>query len=70
MTTTDDRTVQYWTGLSEYDYEVAHSMHKAGHYLYVGFMCHQCAEKMLKAIFVKKQNETPPYITNLINSLK
>lgn len=65
MTTTDDKTVQYWTGLSEYDYEVAHSMHKAGHYIYVGFMFHQCVEKMLKAIFVKKQNETPPYIHKL-----
>lgn len=35
------------------------------HYLYVGFMCHQSAEKMLKAIYVKKHGAVPPFIHKL-----
>jgi HEPN domain-containing protein len=65
MADRDDSTIQYWAELSDYDYEVARSMHTAGHYLYVGFMCHQSVEKILKAIYVKKRNTTPPYIHKL-----
>ena len=39
-------------------------MFDKGHYLYVGFMCHQSVEKMLKACCVKN-NMTPPPIHKL-----
>jgi len=60
-----NETVQYWVDLSEYDLKVAESMFEMGHYLYVGFMCHQSAEKMLKAVYVHKHNAVPPFIHKL-----
>lgn len=60
-----DRTIQYWVDLSEYDLKVAESMLEKGHYLYVGFMCHQSVEKMLKAVYVKRHDTVPPFIHKL-----
>jgi HEPN domain-containing protein len=60
-----DKSVQYWIELSEYDLKVAESMLEKGHYIYVGFMCHQSVEKMLKAVYVKKHETAPPYIHKL-----
>nr|WP_231784279.1 HEPN domain-containing protein [Lentibacillus sp. JNUCC-1] len=34
-------------------------------YLYVGFMCHQVIEKMLKGSYVSQKEEVPPYTHNL-----
>lgn len=60
-----EKTVQYWIDISEYDLQVAKSLFDKGHYLYVGFMCHQAVEKMLKAIYVKNTSAMPPYIHKL-----
>ena len=56
---------QYWIDLAEYDFETAKAMLQTGRYLYVGFMCHQTIEKMLKAYYVKTRNEQPPKTHNL-----
>jgi len=56
---------QYWIDLAEYDIETAKVMLQSGRYLYVGFMCHQTIEKMLKAFYVKTKNEQPPRTHNL-----
>lgn len=59
--------VQYWIEIAEYDLETAKAMIETKRYLYVGFMCHQTIEKVLKAIFVARfPNETPPYTHKLI----
>ena len=55
----------YWVELSDYDLETAEAMLEKARYLYVGFMCHQTVEKMLKAFFVKARHATPPYTHNL-----
>lgn len=60
-----NKTVQYWISLSEYDLQVAESLLEKGHYLYVGFLCHQSVEKMLKAVYVYKHKAVPPYIHKL-----
>jgi HEPN domain-containing protein len=60
-----EKTVQYWIDISEYDLQVAKTILDKGHYLYVGFMCHQAVEKMLKAIYVKQTSTMPPYIHKL-----
>ncbi|MGC9352319.1 MAG: HEPN domain-containing protein [Mariniphaga sp.] len=39
--------------LSDYDFETAKAMLETGRYLYVGFMCHQTLEKLLKAYYTK-----------------
>jgi len=57
--------VKYWIDLSDYDLETAEAMLVSGRYLYVGFMCHQSIEKILKAYFSSKSSETPPYSHNL-----
>ena len=56
---------EYWVELAEYDLETARVMLDTGRYLYVGFMCHQVIEKMMKAYYVKSQGEMPPYTHNL-----
>ena len=58
--------INYWLELASYDLDSAQVMLKGGKYLYVGFMCHQTIEKALKAYFTYYNNDTPPYIHNLI----
>jgi HEPN domain-containing protein len=57
--------VKYWVELSDYDYETAEAMLTSGRYLYVGFMCHQTIEKIIKAYFCSRFSESPPYSHNL-----
>lgn len=57
--------ILYWIDISDYDMETSKTMLKGKRYLYVGFMCHQAVEKILKAYFTAKRDETPPYVHNL-----
>ena len=57
--------VTYWTELSDYDFETAKAMLETKRYLYVGFMCHQVIEKILKAYWSKVLNEPPLKIHSL-----
>lgn len=63
----DNDKVKYWIDLSDYDYDTADAMFRTGRWLYVGFMCHQCIEKIFKAYWSKKKSEPTPYSHNLIN---
>ncbi len=60
-----DEKVKYWLEMSDYDLVTAQSMLDSKRYLYVGFMCHQTVEKIFKALFLFRKNETPPLIHNL-----
>ena len=57
--------IQYWIDIAEYDLETAQVMLDGRRFLYVGFMCHQVIEKMLKAYYVFINNDNPPCIHNL-----
>ena len=57
--------VTYWTELSDYDFETAKAMLETKRYLYVGFMCHQVIEKILKAYWSKVLDEQPLKIHSL-----
>ena len=57
--------IEYWTDLAKYDLETAKAMLGSKRYLYVGFMCHQTIEKILKAYYVKTKTDNPPYTHNL-----
>jgi HEPN domain-containing protein len=59
-----DKT-KYWIELSDYDYETAVAMQKTKRYLYVGFMAHQCIEKIIKAFYTKHHTASPPYSHSL-----
>jgi HEPN domain-containing protein len=43
-----DNKVPYWVEISDYDLDTAEAMLASKRYLYVGFMCHQTIEKILK----------------------
>lgn len=60
-----EQEVKYWIEIAEYDLDTAKAMLETKRYLYVGFMCHQSLEKLLKAIFVRKKKKRPPYIHSL-----
>ena len=61
-----DKTA-YWIEMSEYDFATAKWMYRVRRYLYVGFMCHQSIEKMLKAKFVAfLPPEQLPYTHKLV----
>ena len=57
---------EHWAEQGRYDVETAHAMLKAGRYRYVFFCCQQGVEKMLKAVFTARKNETPPRVHNLM----
>src|SRR6056297_2532511 len=59
------KNIQYWIEMSDYDLETAAAMLEKGRYLYVGFMAHQCIEKMLKAYYISETGEEPPFIHDL-----
>ena len=63
--TTEER-VNYWRELSDYDLDTAEAMYATKRWLYVGFMCHQVLEKMLKAYWCATQQDNPPYIHSLL----
>ncbi len=65
MAMTINEKVKYWTDIADYDLETANAMLTSKRYLYVGFMCHQAVEKILKAYFTKTKEDTPPFIHNL-----
>ena len=54
----DDKT-KYWVEMSDYDFETAKAMLETKRYLYVGFMCHQVIEKILKAYWSKVMTSPP-----------
>ena len=41
---TQNELSAYWKNMSEYDMKVAQDMLNAGHYLYVGILCHQSTD--------------------------
>jgi HEPN domain-containing protein len=63
------RSIDNWLSLAEYDLATAQAMLQARRLLYVGFMCQQAIEKILKACYVKHHGVTPPYTHNLLRLL-
>lgn len=57
--------VTYWVEMSDYDFDTANAMFNTKRYLYVGFMCHQVIEKMLKAYWTCVMEEPPLKIHSL-----
>lgn len=55
-----DRIVGHWAERARYDLETAKAMLDAGRYLYVGYMCQQAIEKLLKALIAKQAKENVP----------
>ena len=55
-----DKIVTHWIERAEYDLETAEAMLNLSRCLYVGFMCQQAVEKILKALIAHKDKENLP----------
>jgi HEPN domain-containing protein len=62
--TIEDR-IQYWIAISDKDLTVGHTLFNGGHYSYVGFICQQTVEKILKGCYVKVNQKVPPFTHKL-----
>ncbi len=60
-----DQKLLYWIEISDYDLETARAMLDKRRFLYVGFMCHQSIEKVMKAYWQFKKKTHPPKTHNL-----
>ncbi|MEK6590851.1 MAG: HEPN domain-containing protein [Nitrospinota bacterium] len=60
------KVVQYWLESSEDDWRVAIHLFEKEDYPYALFFGHLTIEKILKAIYVDKLSETPPYTHRLV----
>lgn len=63
---TKDERIKYWLNTATQDWKVAGHLFEKGDYSYALFFGHLALEKTLKAIYVKKQDETPPFSHNLV----
>lgn len=59
-----------WLKQSEYDFNTAKDMFKAGRYIYTVYMCHLAIEKALKSLVAITTSEAPPRTHNLIQLVK
>jgi HEPN domain-containing protein len=57
---------EYWLKTAREDWKVAKHLFERGDYSYALFLGHLVIEKILKAIYVFKFNDTPPYTHRLV----
>lgn len=57
---------QEWFKQADYDIKTAAYLFNGKKYIYSIFFCHLALEKALKGLYVKKLEETPPKVHNLI----
>ena len=65
MANTKD-SINNWIKSSNYDIRTAEHMLKTRRYIYVLFMCHLSAEKLLKALYEAVSKKIPPKTHNLV----
>ena len=61
-----DKLVKYWVDSSDEDFETMIAMFDSKRYSWSMFVGHLMMEKLLKALFVRVNNEFPPFIHNLL----
>ncbi|HEY3389509.1 MAG TPA: HEPN domain-containing protein [Prolixibacteraceae bacterium] len=61
-----DKFVNYWIDSSDEDFETMIALYDSKRYSWSMFVGHLMIEKLLKALFVKVNNEFPPFIHNLL----
>jgi HEPN domain-containing protein len=60
-----EKIVSYWIGSSDNDFDAMNHLFRSKDYHWSLFVGHLVIEKLLKAYFVKNQNEYPPFIHDL-----
>lgn len=61
-----DKIIKYWVDSSEEDFETMKAMYDSKRYSWSMFVGHLMIEKLLKALYVKANNDFPPFIHNLL----
>ena len=61
-----DKLVNYWVDSSDEDFETMIALFDSKRYSWSMFVGHLMMEKLLKALFVRVNNEFPPFIHNLL----
>ncbi|MBR0201556.1 MAG: HEPN domain-containing protein [Bacteroidaceae bacterium] len=65
-----EERITSWLDHVHEDISSAECLFMGGHWLYVGFLCHQALEKALKAYYTANNDDDPPYThshTRLLN---
>ncbi|MFZ4726702.1 MAG: HEPN domain-containing protein [Paludibacter sp.] len=65
-----DKVIQFWIESSDEDYETMITLYDNKRLSWSMFLGHLMIEKLLKALYVKLNNEYPPYIHNLLRLAK
>ncbi len=65
-----EKIINHWVESSDIDYETMLSLFESNHYNWTLFIGHLLIEKLLKAYYVKINNEHPPLIHNLLRLIQ
>ncbi len=63
---TKEEIITYWIDSSEIDFKAMESLFNNGHYVWALFIGHLVLEKLLKAVYVKNNDISPPAIHHLL----
>ncbi len=61
-----DKLIKYWSDSSDDDFETMIAMFEKKKFNWALFVGHLMIEKLLKALYVKTNNDYPPFIHNLL----
>lgn len=53
-----------WLEQVDEDIATAEALYTTGHWLYIGFLCHQAVEKVIKAYWLACRDDEPIYLHN------
>jgi HEPN domain-containing protein len=67
---TKEEKIKYWLKASDYDWMVANHLYEKKDYPYALFFGHLTIEKLLKGLYIKEYNKTPPYSHRLVSLLE
>jgi len=61
-----DALIKYWSDSSDEDFDTMITMYESKKFNWALFVGHLMIEKLLKALYVKINNDYPPFIHNLL----
>jgi len=61
-----DKLIRFWSDSSDEDYDTMMAMYESKKFNWTLFVGHLMIEKLLKALYVKMNNDYPPPIHNLL----
>jgi HEPN domain-containing protein len=61
-----DKLIKYWSDSSDEDFDTMITMFESKKFNWSLFVGHLMIEKLLKALYVKTNNDYPPFIHNLL----